>query len=173
MFTNVHSRYRLPASGDKAWAIRSVGHALPAGLAERRRLFILILDTHAATVGDPSGREWVLPYDNLETVQEYFIDEQWLPESDPRSLAHIRRMIVAEQDQPMLEGVGEFAVEWVQRLKWILERNGAKAEPNRGRERSARAVVGVQSYGAWPNQAHEVSERLRHPQALETLKQAG
>ena len=67
-----------------------------------------------------------LPYANLETVQEYFIEEQWLPESDPRALAHVRKMIKEEREQPMLAGVGEFAAEWLQRLKWILERNGAR-----------------------------------------------
>jgi len=128
MFSSVHSRYRLPAVGDKVWAISAPGHALPEGLPERRRLFILILETHRATVGDANGKEWVLPYDNLETAQEFFLEEQWLPESDPRSLAHVRAMIVRQEDQPFLEGVGEFAVEWVQRLRWILQRNGVNPE---------------------------------------------
>ncbi len=128
MFSSVHSRYRLPAVGDRAWAIRSPGHVLPAGLSERRRLFILALGAGSATVGDPSGKEWVLPYDNLETVQEYFMEEQWLPESDPRALNHVRKMIREEAQQPLLEGVGEFAAEWMARLKWILERNGVNLD---------------------------------------------
>jgi hypothetical protein len=128
MFSSVHSRYRLPVVGDKVWAISAPGHALPEGLPERRRLFILVLETRRATVGDANGKEWVLPYDNLETAQEFFLEEQWLPESDPRALAHVRAMIVRQQDQPFLEGVGEFAAEWLQRLRWILQRNGIAPE---------------------------------------------
>ena len=56
-----------------------------------------------------------------------FIEEQWLPESDPRALNHVRRLIREEGQQPTLDGVGEFAAEWIARLKWILERNGATA----------------------------------------------
>jgi hypothetical protein len=133
MFSGVHSRYRLPTVGEKAWSIQSPGRALPPGLLEHRRLFILALGTHSATVGDPSGKEWDLPYANLETLQEYFIEEQWLQESDPRSLAHVRRLIVEAENQPMLGGVEEIAAEWLQRLKWILERNGAKSGMFRGK----------------------------------------
>src|SRR5580704_7015926 len=127
MFTSIHSRYRLPIVGDKGWAIHSPGSSLPIGLPERRRLFILSLDTHSVTVGDADGKEWVLPHANLETVQEYFIEEQWLPESDLRALNHVRRLIREEGQQPALDGVGQFAAEWMARLKWILERNGATA----------------------------------------------
>lgn len=146
MYSGVHSRYRLPAVGDKVWAIAAPGHALPSGLPERRRLYVLMLDTHFATVGDAAGKEWRLPYDNLETAQEYFLEEQWLPESDSRALAHVRSMIARQQEQPFLEGVGEFAAEWVQRLKWILDRNGVSLE----RRRSRRELVHL---GEWPRLA--------------------
>ena len=131
MISSVHSRYRLPTVGDKAWAIPSPGHLLPEGLPDGRRVFILLLDTHCATVGDANGKEWILPYGNIETIQEYFIEEQWLPESDPRALHHVRRMIKEEREQPLLDGVAEFATEWTRRLKWILDRNGATFDRSR------------------------------------------
>jgi hypothetical protein len=116
---------KFPTVGQRAWIYALQGaevkagwpHFLPVTVQSIRREGLCLV-----TVRDGRGRTVELPNFELDCGQEFEVETgQWIPESDPRAIAHLREILARPLSYAGNVDDGREGV------RFILGRNGKKA----------------------------------------------
>ncbi|RYD19032.1 MAG: hypothetical protein EOP88_20445 [Verrucomicrobiaceae bacterium] len=121
--------FERPEIGKSGWAVDSLRHPLPTGLAGRSPVVVTGMEGPGIQVRDTRDREWTLCRQQVDVGQGYWLDGEYHAETDPKAVLHLRHTLLAleqrmRRETEELHGSPSWWQDDRDRVRWYLSRNG-------------------------------------------------